>query len=104
MTPTVVIQGASVRLELDEPGAPGCSPRRLRAQCGQVGLDHALHELLEADARPPAQALTRPARVADAGRALGGAYERLVDTHVALGVETGAGKGRGRELGDCVRR
>src|ERR1700733_13985958 len=105
MMPTVFTRAqcrGSVSLNPDRPERP----RPLagaRFELVQVGAHHALDELLEGQLGLPAESLAGPSGIADARRALGGAYTGLVHAQVALGVEIEAGEGGVGELGDGVR-
>src|SRR5438105_11094231 len=69
------------------------APSSLRS-CGLLprSVDEQRDELLEADARPPAEAFTSLRRVADELVVLA-ALERLVDAHVFAPVEPGMREG-----------
>src|ERR1700691_5666571 len=71
-------------------------------QLAQVSIDHALHQLLEAEPRLPTEPLARLARIPDARGPLGRPHEPGVYAHVALGLQADVGKRRLDEFGHRV--
>src|SRR5438270_484350 len=78
----------------------GVAEKRLRtpamliasAQGPQVGLDHAVDQLLEGQGRRPAETFPGPARITDQRHGLPEPDQLRVDADVRLGLEADAGE------------